>query len=192
VGGLRVENNQIVSTYSSLINPQTHLPPEIISLTGIQPQALELAPTFNQIKHDLYEFLDGAIFTAHNSSFDYGFIRTEFKRHGLNYSHRHLCTVKLSRRLFPAERHHNLDAVIQRAVLPALPATALWVMQKSFALLATSPHPLRPSNHPNCPQRLAQIPLTPPGNFQTNGQVPPRSSGCLPFLRSGPLPPLCG
>lgn len=117
IGALKVFNHQLVSTYHTLINPEVYLPPEITHLTGILPQDLETAPTFNQIKHELFELMDGAIFVAHNSSFDYGFVRTEFKRHGTRYSTRHLCTVKLSRSLFPKERRHNLDAVIDRCGL---------------------------------------------------------------------------
>ena len=51
---------------------------------------------------------------AHNARFDYGFLRNEFRRLGYDYSPRVLCTVKLSRRLFPQERRHNLDSLIER------------------------------------------------------------------------------
>ena len=35
IGIVRVEDNQIVQTYHSLINPETHLPSEIELMTGI-------------------------------------------------------------------------------------------------------------------------------------------------------------
>jgi DNA polymerase III subunit epsilon len=159
IGIIRVENQKKVATYSSLINPQTHLSPDITRLTGILPQDLESAPTFNQIKQDVLEIMSGAIVVAHNSSFDYGFVRSEFKRHNIAYTSKHLCTVKLSRQLFPQEVHHNLDAVINRCGLichhrhRALgDAEAIWHfwqhvhrhhdqdnLQKAIALLLKSP-----------------------------------------------------
>lgn len=77
---LRVEDNQISSTFHSLINPQGHLPHEITMLTGITAGDLENAPTFRHIKDDILETLSGCIFVAHNVRFDYGFLRNEFQR----------------------------------------------------------------------------------------------------------------
>ena len=54
------------------------------------------------------------MFVAHNARFDYGFLRAEFRRAELPFSAPVLCTVKLSRRLFPVELRHNLDAVMDR------------------------------------------------------------------------------
>ena len=41
------------------------------------------------------------VFVAHNARFDYGFLRAEFRRAGHVFLRPVLCTVKLSRRLFP-------------------------------------------------------------------------------------------
>ncbi len=56
----------------------------------------------------------GAAFVAHNARFDYSFLRSEFSKAGLSFSAPVLCTVKLSRRLFPEFARHNLDAVMER------------------------------------------------------------------------------
>jgi DNA polymerase-3 subunit epsilon len=60
------------------------------------------------------EKLAGAVFVAHNARFDYSFLRAEFRRTGRRFTAKVLCTVKLSRRLFPEHRRHNLDAVMER------------------------------------------------------------------------------
>jgi DNA polymerase III subunit epsilon len=114
IGILRVENGQVAGQLNQLINPGTHLPPMITSLTGITPEDLEPAPTFHQIHHQIQTLLDGALFIAHNAPFDYGFIKSEFKREELSFVSRTLCTAKLSRRLFPRFHHHNLDSLITR------------------------------------------------------------------------------
>jgi len=114
IGILRVENGEITQTFQSLINPQTYIPSEITAITGITAGELENAPTFRQIKTDILELLVDTIFVAHNVRFDYGFLKSEFKRENISFSSRHFCTVKLSRFLYPTYRRHNLDAIIER------------------------------------------------------------------------------
>ncbi len=114
IGVLRVENDAVVNTYQSLINPQCYLPPEITGMTGISGIELASAPTFRQIKDDLVEILKDCIFVAHNVRFDYGFLKQEFKRLELSFAPKHFCTVKLSKYLFPRYKRHNLDSIIER------------------------------------------------------------------------------
>lgn len=114
LGLVRVENNKIVSTYQTLLNPHCFIPQEIVTLTGINPAQLEAAPTFGQVKKDILELLDDSVFVAHNVRFDYNFLRNEFQREEISFRSKHFCTVKLSRTLFPSYRHHNLDSLIQR------------------------------------------------------------------------------
>jgi DNA polymerase-3 subunit epsilon len=114
IGVLRIEKGKVVKKLETFVNPEVGIPPFIEGLTGIGPQDLESAPLFSDIKNDLIEVLEGATFVAHNARFDYSFIRHEFKRIGIPYSSRQLCTVKLSRLLFPEVSHHNLDSIIER------------------------------------------------------------------------------
>ncbi len=114
VGMLKVVDNEVVDTYESLINPNAHVSPFITSITGISPSDLEDAPSFEAIYPDIYKFLEGSIFVAHNARFDYGFIRQEFGRFEISYSSPLLCTVRLSRLLYPRYKRHNLDSIIER------------------------------------------------------------------------------
>jgi DNA polymerase-3 subunit epsilon len=72
------------------------------------------APPFERIATELRSRLEGRIFIAHNVRFDYGFIRREFAAIGTPWSSPNLCTVKLSRALYPEMPRHNLDAVMER------------------------------------------------------------------------------
>ncbi len=114
IGILRVENGQLVESFNSLVNPHTVVPDNILVLTGINRTELEKAPSFSEIQNQVYELLDDCVFVAHNARFDYGFIQTEFKRREKTFQSKQCCTVRLSRLLFPHERHHNLDKVIER------------------------------------------------------------------------------
>lgn len=114
IGVLRVEDNKLVETYQSLINPGFYIPPEISEMTGITSAQLENAPSFYEIKKELLKIFEDTIFVAHNVRFDYSFLKQEFKRFDISFSPKHFCTVKLSRALFPKYRHHNLDSIIER------------------------------------------------------------------------------
>ncbi|HZE87788.1 MAG TPA: exonuclease domain-containing protein [Methylomirabilota bacterium] len=118
IGILRVEDNKLVQTFHSLINPQTFLPKEIEMMTGITAGDLEYAPTFNRLKDAILAILADCTFAAHNVRFDYGFIKNEFKRENISFSSKHFCTVRLSQLLFPTEQRHNLDAIMKRFAIP--------------------------------------------------------------------------
>lgn len=117
VGLVRARGAQLLEEWSTLVNPLTAIPSSIESLTGIDSAMVASAPTFADIAAELRERLDGRLFVAHNVRFDYGFIRNEFRRAGVEYKSKMLCTVKLSRQLFPEERRHNLDALMRRHAL---------------------------------------------------------------------------
>jgi DNA polymerase-3 subunit epsilon len=124
VGIVRMESGEVVEEWSSLINPECRIPPYIESFTGITNEMVAGAPRFAEIAALVLEKLQAPpalspaqrapIFVAHNARFDYAFLRTEFRRLDVNFSARVLCTVKLSRRLFPEYPRHNLDAVMER------------------------------------------------------------------------------
>lgn len=114
IGVLRIEDGRLVETYSTLVDPERNISYHIQSLTGITNADLTGAPTFSDIKEELLRVLDGCVFVAHNARFDYGFVRHEFQRVGVDFSARSLCSARLSRKLFPQQRRHSLDSIIQR------------------------------------------------------------------------------
>ncbi len=112
--GLVTISQSGLTRYSQLVNPECRIPDFIQGLTGITNEMVVDAPRFAELAGDLFERLEGKLFIAHNARFDYGFIKNEFKRIGINFRARVLCTVKLSRYLYPQETRHNLDALISR------------------------------------------------------------------------------
>jgi len=100
--------------WQSLVNPGMRISGGITALTGIDNDMLADAPPFERIARELHERLDGRVFVAHNVRFDYGFIRREFGYLGSDWRSPNLCTVRLSRALYPEMPRHNLDAVMER------------------------------------------------------------------------------
>ncbi len=111
---IRYEQGQEVARWQTLINPETPIPPFIQQLTGIDDNMVESAPLFREVAQALMAYLEGAVLCAHNVRFDHGFLKNEFKRIGINLRQKVLCTVKLSRRLYPQHYSHGLDAIIKR------------------------------------------------------------------------------
>jgi DNA polymerase III subunit epsilon len=114
IGIVRVENGVVVEEWSSLVNPGCEIPSYIQAFTGISSEMVADAPRFPEIADEVLQRLRGAVFVAHNARFDYSFLRSEFLKAGVQFSATVLCTVKLSRRLFPEHVRHNLDAVMER------------------------------------------------------------------------------
>jgi len=85
---------------------------EIQGFTGISPHQLESAPAFRQIAAEVIDLLKDCMFVAHNVRFDYGFIKNEFKRIGVDFQTKQCCTVRLSRALYPEMGRHSLDHLI--------------------------------------------------------------------------------
>jgi DNA polymerase-3 subunit epsilon len=69
---------------------------------------LEKAPAFRQIAHKVYDMLEGCVFVAHNVNFDYSFVRAELMRENYTLDLRKLCTVRMSRKIFPGYRSYSL------------------------------------------------------------------------------------
>jgi len=119
VGIVRMQDDRVVEEWSSLVNPECRIPDYIQAFTGITNEMVAGAPRFSDVAAQVLEklrspALDAPIFVAHNARFDYSFLRTEFRRLDVQFSAKVLCTVKLSRRLFPEYPRHSLDAVMER------------------------------------------------------------------------------
>lgn len=113
LGIIRIENGREVARVDTLINPHSHLPPEIYALTGISYDELLRAPDFNDIQNEVREILDGAVFVAHNARFDYAFLKHEFTRQDSEFRAKVMCTVKLTRKLFPTLPRYSLSSIIE-------------------------------------------------------------------------------
>ena len=177
IGIVEVDASGRATPWSSLVNPGVSIPSFIQGLTGISNAMVADAPSFAELAPALHERLQGALFIAHNARFDYGFLRNAFSEAGLPYKADVLCTVKLSRTLFPNERKHNLDTLIERHALKAgarhralADADLLWQLWQKLttslpadtfdtALAALLQRPSLPSHLPG--DALDQIPDTP-------------------------------
>jgi DNA polymerase-3 subunit epsilon len=114
IGVIEVDRGVVTAEWDALVNPETRIPPFIETLTGITNAMVKDAPVFGDLAGELLERLEGRLFIAHNARFDAGFLRNEFRRLESRFDPEVLCTVRLSRKLFPQYHKHNLDSLIER------------------------------------------------------------------------------
>jgi len=107
------DGKRVVDEYQTLINPEQGIPPGITTLTGISNEMVVDAPKFFEVARDLHLLLEGNIFVAHNVNFDYSFLKKEFQDLGAEFNHKKLCTVRLSRKIFPGLKSYSLGRLCE-------------------------------------------------------------------------------
>ncbi len=79
---------------------------------------LKNAPKFYEVAKRIVEITEGCIIVAHNSSFDYRILKTEFKRLGFPFKRKTLCTVELSKKLIPDMESYSLGKLARALGIP--------------------------------------------------------------------------
>ncbi|MDA1208861.1 MAG: 3'-5' exonuclease [bacterium] len=117
IAGMRIEGGiiQQEKIFVELVNPERLIPWEARQVNKISDEAVEKAPTIDQILPKFLEFAKDSILVAHNAQFDMGFLEVEKETcWGYTELPQCLCTMRLSRALYPHEFRHNLDIVTAR------------------------------------------------------------------------------
>ena len=118
VGLVTLDEDGALERWSTLVNPGKR-PHGRHAVEGVPDEEIAAAPRFAEIARDLERRLRGRLLVAHNARFDHAFLKAEFGRAGVPFAAPALCTVMLSRRLYPQFGAHNLDALMQRHGLTA-------------------------------------------------------------------------
>ena len=103
-----------ITAVQQLVQPNVPISDFVRDLTGISDEMLLGKPTFAEFAPQVLPLLRGSLLIAHNSRFDYTFLRHECRRNGLTFATAGLCSVQLSRKLYPEFFKHNLDSIIER------------------------------------------------------------------------------
>jgi DNA polymerase III epsilon subunit family exonuclease len=107
-----VEGGVVGTPFSTLLHPGRPIPYRIQSLTGITDRMVAEAPPFDLVSDRILELLDGRVFTAHNVSFDWGFVEGHLlEARGEAPRGPRLCTVRMGRALAPGLGSYALDSL---------------------------------------------------------------------------------
>lgn len=111
IGIVITDGVQILTSWSTLVNPFEPIPPRIQVLTGITNEMVEDAPSFHDIATEVQDILADCVFVAHNVGFDYAFIRGHFEAMEHHWNRPKVCTVRLARKAFPGLPRYGLGAL---------------------------------------------------------------------------------
>ena len=114
----KFDGHEVVDQFISLVNPEKEIQPFVVKLTGINNAMLRSAPKFYEVAKRIIEITEDCIIVAHNSSFDYRILRTEFTRLGYDFIRPTLCTVELSKKLIPGMESYSLGKLVRALGIP--------------------------------------------------------------------------
>ncbi|WP_395078134.1 exonuclease domain-containing protein [Flavobacterium sp.] len=114
----KFDGHEIVDQFISLVNPEIPIQPFVVKLTGINNDMLKSAPKFFEVAKRILEITQDCVLVAHNASFDYRILKTEFRRLGYQFSSKNLCTVELSQKLLPEQPSHSLGKLVRALGIP--------------------------------------------------------------------------
>jgi DNA polymerase III subunit epsilon len=98
---LRCQENEILDSFDTLVNPERHISPGAARVNGLTDQDLEGAPLFSDVAARVETILEDAILVAHNAPFDLGFVSSEFARLGKSLPSTDVIdTLQLARQYF--------------------------------------------------------------------------------------------
>jgi DNA polymerase III subunit epsilon len=112
------DGNKITDRFETLVNPGTPIPQYIQVLTGIHSGMLADAPAFPEIAGKVHGMLKDAVFVAHHVNFDYSFVKYQLESCGYELDIRKLCTVRLSRKVFPGLAGYSLGKICRDLDIP--------------------------------------------------------------------------
>ena len=114
----KFDGHEVIDQFISLVNPEIPIQPFVVKLTGINNAMLRSAPKFFEVAKRIIEITNDCVIVAHNASFDYRILRTEFRRLGYDFQARTLCTVELSKKLLPEQPSHSLGKLVRALGIP--------------------------------------------------------------------------
>ena len=114
----KFDGHEVIDQFISLVNPEKEIQPFVVKLTGINNAMLRSAPKFYEVAKRIIEITEGSILVAHNTSFDYRILRTEFARLGYDFIKPTLCTVELSKKLLPGMESYSLGKLVRALGIP--------------------------------------------------------------------------
>ncbi|NML24414.1 3'-5' exonuclease [Zoogloea dura] len=118
IAAVIVEDGKVVDRYQSLMNAGVRIPSFIESLTGISDAMIRQAPPAAEVMQAVSDFVGDLPLVAHNASFDCKFWDAELARIQRGRQKDFICSLLLSRRIFPQAPSHKLSALIEYARLP--------------------------------------------------------------------------
>jgi DNA polymerase-3 subunit epsilon len=119
---INFDGEKIIEQFSTLIRAETEIPNFISHLTGITNAMIADAPDWEEVMEQIDEFTRDRILIAHNAHFDYSFLKNAFLQSGKSFQRKTLCTLRLSRQIFPGLPSYSLNKICKHLNLEVNPS----------------------------------------------------------------------
>ncbi len=106
------DGTKIIDKFETLINPDKDIQPFVQRLTGITNELVKDSPKFKDVSENIFEITKDKIIVAHNVDFDYRIIKNEFQKIKIKFQRDSLCTVDLSKLIFPDLKSYKLTNIL--------------------------------------------------------------------------------
>ncbi|MBO5327948.1 MAG: 3'-5' exonuclease, partial [Clostridia bacterium] len=112
IAAIRVRDNKITDTFTSLIKPSITIPIDSTAINGITNEMVKNAPTIKEILPKFVEFIGKDTVIGHYVSFDLKFIdRYCIRELGKSFTNKSLDTCHLSRKIFSELKNYKLSTL---------------------------------------------------------------------------------
>ena len=120
IGITVIQNGEITQSVGTLVNPETYFDAFNVALTGITPEAVKNAPTFDKVWARIGDAFCSNVLLAHNAPFDMGVLSKCLADYGQASPDvlRYACTCNMARRFYPRMEHHGLADMCLRFGIP--------------------------------------------------------------------------
>ncbi len=111
IGAVVVTGEDMGEEFHTLIDADKPITKAAQRTHGITREMLADQPKAEEALARFHRFIRNSTLVAHNTDFDIGFLGYEYSRIGQGLRNRHICTLKLSRKLYPGLPDYRLETV---------------------------------------------------------------------------------
>lgn len=110
---IKIENNQPVEVFTTLLNPDRKIKAEASAVNGIYDKDVKRAPRFEELAPKIADMLGDNVIVGHNITFDLAFIQRQLKACGIKRQYRYVDTLSYASSLIHDSLDHKLQTLLK-------------------------------------------------------------------------------
>lgn len=120
IGALRFNKDRILSEFNSFLKPNKAIPLDATKVNGITFSMVQHSPPLFLVLKDFFKFSENSILIIQNASFDLSFLLAQSEFIDPDFLELPvICTVQISRKIFPSFQKFNLNALRMNLKIPS-------------------------------------------------------------------------
>lgn len=114
IGAVKIVDGKFTERFTTLINPEKHIPKDVTEITGIDDETVKDAPTYDEVCSDFYKFCHGATLIGHNVEFDIRFVRNQSKPLDYIFDNPVMDTLTIGREVVYGVANYKLNTLCDK------------------------------------------------------------------------------